>query len=138
PDDDRPGGRFLAEMRAVAQLQHPHIVSAIDDGEAPGAGAGSPPVYYFVMEYVPGKDLDELVLDEGSLHCEKACGLAYQIASALAAAHRRDLVHRDVKPSNVRVTPDGLAKLLDFGLVRDGRHRLTTPGTVLGTADYLA
>jgi response regulator RpfG family c-di-GMP phosphodiesterase/serine/threonine protein kinase len=136
--DDRPLRRFLAEMRAVAQLQHANIVSAIDDGESSGSGPDAPPVYFFVMEYVPGKDLEDLVLDEGPLPIGKACGLVYQVAGALAEAHRCDLIHRDVKPSNIRVTPGGVAKLLDFGLVRDSQHRMTAPGIALGTIDYLA
>lgn len=139
PDlDTRLLRRFIGEMRALAQLQHPHIVSALDDGEAAGSGAGDPPLHYFVMEYVPGQDLEALVLEQGPLSSPAACGLAYQVASALAAAHERDLVHRDIKPSNIRVTPDGQAKLLDFGLVRHGWHRVTEPGAVLGTLDYLA
>jgi response regulator RpfG family c-di-GMP phosphodiesterase len=64
--------------------------------------------------------------------------VVYQIASALAEAHKKNLVHRDIKPTNIRVTPDGQAKLLDFGLVRQGLHRMTEPGVVLGTLDYLA
>ena len=68
----------------------------------------------------------------------QACDLIYQVASALAEAHKHDLVHRDIKPSNVRVTPEGQAKLLDFGLARHFRHRLTEPGTLLGTIDYMA
>ena len=90
------------------------------------------------MEYVPGKDLDELVRKNGSLPPDQACGLIYQVASALAEAHRHDLVHRDIKPSNIRVTPDGQAKLLVFGLVCHFQNRITEPGCLLGTLDYLA
>ncbi len=136
--DPRLLQRFFAEMRAVAQLQHPNIVGAIDAGEATGPDPAAPPLHYFVMEYVPGQDLEEAVRQRGPLPAAEACGLAYQVASALAEAHRHDLVHRDLKPSNVRVTPDGQAKLLDFGLVRRFSNRLTEPGTVLGTLDYLA
>jgi response regulator RpfG family c-di-GMP phosphodiesterase/serine/threonine protein kinase len=135
-EDPRSLIRFRGEIRAIAQLEHPNIVSALDDGEcfAPGA----PRFQYFVMEYVPGHDLEELVQQEGPLSPDRACGLAYQIASALAAAHRCNLVHRDIKPSNVRVTPDGQAKLLDFGLVRQFGQRLTVAGAALGTPEYLA
>ena len=139
PDlDARLLQRFLGEMRAVAQLHHPNIVCALDDGKTPDRGPGEPPLLYFVMEYVPGQDLEQAVETLGPLAPDKACGLVYQAASALAEAHRHGLIHRDVKPSNIRVTPDGLAKLLDFGLVLRGHSRLTEPGTVLGTLDYLA
>jgi response regulator RpfG family c-di-GMP phosphodiesterase len=130
--------RFLTEMRAVAQLQHPNIVAAIDAGELAGKGPDAPVLHYFVMEYVPGLDLEQRVENQGSLPVAKACDLGYQIASALAEAHKHNLVHRDIKPSNVLVTPEEQAKLLDFGLARHFRHRQTEPGTLLGTLDYMA
>ncbi len=139
-DDPRLLLRFLTEMRAVALLQHPNIVLAMDAGKLPGPDPESPPLRYFVMEYVPGQDLEEMVLAQGPLAPALACDLIYQVACALEEAHRHKLVHRDLKPSNVRVTPEGQAKLLDFGLARHLRSdlRLTEPGTVLGTVDYLA
>jgi response regulator RpfG family c-di-GMP phosphodiesterase len=135
--DDPLFRRFLSEMRTLAQLQHPNIVYAIDDGELP-ATLDDPRLYYFVMEYVPGIDLEDLVATRGPLPTDEACSLIYQVASALAEAHAHNLVHRDIKPSNIRVTPDGQAKLLDFGLVRKFHHRLTELGAVLGTLDYLS
>jgi serine/threonine protein kinase len=136
-EDPRPFLRFRAEMRAVAQLNHPNIVSALDYGECADHGADVP-LQFFVMEYVPGQDLEQSVETDGPLPPVRACGIAYQIASALAAAHRHNLVHRDIKPSNVRVTPEGQVKLLDFGLVRQFGQRLTMAGSVLGTPEYLA
>jgi response regulator RpfG family c-di-GMP phosphodiesterase len=130
--------RFFTEMRAVANLQHPNIVSALDAGETAPTDASSPTLHYFVMEYVPGEDLEEYVSNHGPLSVVKACDLIHQTASALAEAHKHNLVHRDIKPSNIRVTPEEQAKLLDFGLTRQLRHRLTTPGTILGTLDYMA
>lgn len=130
--------RFLCEMRVVANLQHPNIVGAIDDGETFDSGRNGSPLHYFVMEYVPGQDLEETVSTHGPLPSDKVCCLVYQVASALAEANKHNLVHRDIKPSNIRVTPDGQAKLLDFGLVRQSFNRMTEPGTVLGTLDYLA
>jgi Protein kinase domain/HD domain len=126
--------RFTAEMRALARLQHPNIAAAIDAGRS----AGSRSQRYYVMDYVPGHDLETLVRQNGPLPAWRACDLASQIASALAEAHRHKLVHRDIKPANIRVTPEGQAKLLDFGIARDRNQRLTIPGTVLGTLDYMA
>jgi response regulator RpfG family c-di-GMP phosphodiesterase/serine/threonine protein kinase len=135
--DGRLMRRFLSEMRTLAQLRHPNIVNAIDDGELP-ATHEDPSLYYFVMEHVPGRDLEDLIEANGPMPVEEACSLIYQVASALAEAHAHNLVHRDIKPSNIRITPDGQAKLLDFGLVRHFHHRMTEQGTVLGTLDYLS
>ncbi len=130
--------RFFTEMRAVAQLQHPNIVTAFDAGEIAGNGRDAPTIHYFVMEYVPGEDLEQHVITYGPLPVARACDLGYQIASALAEAHKHNLVHRDIKPSNVRITSEVQAKLLDFGLAQHFHHRHTEPGTVLGTLDYMA
>lgn len=130
--------RFFNEIRMIARLQHPNIVSAIDTGEIAGDGPDAPMLYYHVMEYVPGKDLDRLVQADGPLSLAHTCDLAYQIASALVEADKHGLVHRDIKPSNILVTPEGQAKLLDFGLARNTENRHTQQGAVLGTIDYLA
>jgi putative two-component system response regulator len=130
--------RFFNEIRIIAQLQHPNIVWAIDTGELPGEGSDAPMLYYHVMEYVPGKDLETLVDTDGPLAVMRACDITYQIASALVEADKRHLVHRDIKPSNILVTPEGQAKLLDFGLARSMHNRHTQQGIVLGTIDYLA
>ena len=130
--------RFFNEIRIIAQLQHPNIVWALDTGEIPGDGPDAPVLYYHVMEYVPGKDLENLVQTDGPLSVTHACDLTYQIASALVEAEKHNLVHRDIKPSNILVTPEGQAKLLDFGLARSMHHRHTQQGMVLGTIDYLA
>jgi response regulator RpfG family c-di-GMP phosphodiesterase len=140
PDQDpRLLDRFDAEMGAVAQLQHPNIVGAVDAGEANDPSSGGPRLHYFVMDYVAGENLEERVKAHGPLAPAAACDLVHQIASALAEAHHYGLVHRDIKPSNIIVTPEGQAKLLDFGLaLRLGGGRLTEPGVALGTLDYVA
>ncbi|MCC6416827.1 MAG: protein kinase [Gemmataceae bacterium] len=141
--DQRILRRFLTEIRAIAQLQHPNIVGAIDAGELASEGPSLPVLHFFVMEYVPGQDLEEYVRDNGPLSPHKAADIGHQIASALAEAHKHNLVHRDIKPSNIQLTPEGQAKLLDFGLARHYqashfRTGVTEPGTVLGTLDYMA
>jgi putative two-component system response regulator len=136
--DQRILRRFLTEIRAIAQLQHPNIVTAFDAGEAANQDAHSPVLHFFVMEYVPGQDLEEFVQENGPQSPPKACDLMHQVASALAEAHNHNLVHRDIKPSNIRVTPEGQAKLLDFGLARHYHTGVTEPGVLLGTVDYMA
>jgi response regulator RpfG family c-di-GMP phosphodiesterase len=130
--------RFYTEMRAIAQLQHPNIVGATDAGETADPNPDGPVLHYLVMEYVPGEDLEAYVKVNGPLSTTHACDLVHQVASALAEAHQHHLVHRDIKPSNILVTPEGQAKLLDFGLARHFRFRLTEPGTLLGSIDYMA
>lgn len=129
--------RFFFEMEAVARLNHPNIVSAIDAGVAKSARQDIHPLYYFVMDFVPGRTLEEAVATDGPMDLLTASDLIYQVAAALGEAHAHNLIHRDLKPGNVIVTPEGLAKLLDFGLARGFDSSLTAPGTVLGTLDYL-
>ncbi|WP_162097402.1 protein kinase domain-containing protein [Gemmata obscuriglobus] len=130
--------RFYGEARAVARLQHPHIVTCFDAGRHTRTGAGGQTRDYFVMELIPGQDLFNLVRDGGPLPPLRACDIFRQVSDALAEAHRHGLVHRDIKPSNVLVTSDGQAKVLDFGLARLPTQQMTEPGVVLGTIGYMA
>jgi response regulator RpfG family c-di-GMP phosphodiesterase/serine/threonine protein kinase len=130
--------RFYAEMRAVSQLRHPNIVTAFDAGEVRSLDPDADPLHYYVMEYVPGQDLEALVTAHGPMDVGRSCHVAHQVADALVEAHRRGLIHRDIKPGNIIVTPDGTAKLLDFGLARHSVTRMTEPGVVLGTLGYMA
>lgn len=130
--------RFHSEIWSVAQLQHPNIVGAIDAGEFVSTDPWSQHLHYFVMDYVAGDNLEDHIAKHGPMKAPIACDLIYQVASALDEAHKFQLVHRDIKPSNIMVTPEGQAKLLDFGLVRHSNHRLTDPGTAVGTIDFLS
>src|ERR671923_1412561 len=124
--------RFRREARAVAQLNHPHVVTVIDAGEDEGAP-------YIVFEYVEGETLKDRIRRNGRLPVAEAVAYAIEIARALESAHAHRLVHRDVKPQNVLIDPDGRAKVTDFGIARSlEAHGLTAPGRVLGTTDYVS
>ena len=125
--------RFRREARAVAQLSHPNIVTVIDRGESDGR-------QYIVFELIGGPNLKELVEERGPLPVAEALELAIDVARALAFAHERGLVHRDVKPQNVLLNGDGRPKVTDFGIARslDIDHGMTQTGTVLGTSNYIA
>ncbi|HKB05637.1 MAG TPA: protein kinase [Gemmataceae bacterium] len=129
--------RFFAEMRIVARLRHPNIVAATDAGRVVSED-GNTTLRYLVMEYVPGQDLEEVVRNHGPMLPHRACAIAYQMACALGETHKYGLVHRDIKPSNIMLTAEDQAKLLDFGLTRHFGHRMTVPGTILGTIDFMA
>jgi eukaryotic-like serine/threonine-protein kinase len=131
--------RFYAEARSVARLRHPNIVGCLDAGRhIGGSDHADEGTDFFVMEYVPGYDLDTLIRTQGPLPIPRAAEIFRQVADALGEAHRHGLVHRDLKPSNIIITPEFHAKLLDFGLALHPRHALTEPGTLLGTVGYMA
>lgn len=125
--------RFLQEARAMASFSHPNIVNVYDVGREGRR-------YYIVMEYVPGTDLRRLIQERAPLPVQQALEIARQIAAGVGAAHRKGIVHRDIKPGNVLITPTGEAKVADFGIARamtDTQH-LTEPGVVWGTTAYLS
>jgi serine/threonine protein kinase len=133
--DPRRPARIRLEARAAAGLRHPHIVEVHDYGEATDdAGRARP---YVVMELVEGTSLDRLLRDRAALPWDTATRICAQVAAALAAAHAHGVVHRDVKPGNVMVTPDGV-KLVDFGISAAAGAVDETDGEVLGTPAYLA
>ncbi|MEX0833896.1 MAG: Stk1 family PASTA domain-containing Ser/Thr kinase [Actinomycetota bacterium] len=125
--------RFLREARSAALLNHPNIVAVYDWGENEGT-------YYMVMELVPGASLRQLLNDFGKLAPPQAANVMQQVLAALDHAHGEGIVHRDIKPENILVTPQGVAKVTDFGLARAYAEARVTqaPGTVTGTAQYLA
>ena len=124
--------RFEREARTLASLTHPGIVTVIDRGDDHGRP-------FIVFEYVRGRDLRERIADEGRLPLGDVLSIGEQIADALAYAHARGVIHRDVKPHNILLTPDGQPKLTDFGIARVlEQPGLTMEGRVLGTGDYLA
>lgn len=124
--------RFRREASAAAGLNHPNIVAVYDRGEADGS-------YYIVMEYLKGPDLKQVIRGRAPLPPLEAIDNAQQILAALGAAHKRDVVHRDVKPQNVLVAEDGHLKVTDFGIARAGAESdMTEAGSVIGTAQYLS
>ena len=124
--------RFKREARAAAGISNSGIVTVFD------AGADGP-TRYIVMEYVEGRDLAAILRDERPLEPPRAVRIAEQVAGTLAAAHAAGIVHRDIKPGNIMVTPEGQVKVLDFGIARttDGVN-LTQTASVLGTAPYMS
>jgi eukaryotic-like serine/threonine-protein kinase len=124
--------RFRNEARAVARLNHPAIVTIFDYDDQDPAGA------YIAMEYVQGCALDEYVKQRPELHLEDAISAMQQVLAGLAYAHGKDVVHRDVKPSNLLVTRDGLVKITDFGIAKIGPRSTTQTGLLVGTPQYMA
>ncbi|GAA1550155.1 serine/threonine-protein kinase [Kribbella lupini] len=125
--------RFQREARAAARLSDPHVVSVYDFGQH---GDG----FFLVMELVEGRDVSRELEDEGPLAKDRAIDIVEQAARGLAAAHRVDVVHRDVKPGNLLVAADGTVKVADFGIasVPGGATTLTKTGQIIGSSRYLA
>jgi eukaryotic-like serine/threonine-protein kinase len=125
--------RFRREAQAAANLNHPNIVAVFDWGEEDGT-------YFIVMEYVEGRSLREAIQADGPLYPNLAADLASDIAGALGFAHRNGVVHRDVKPGNILLTPQGQVKVTDFGIARAAgtSEGLTQTGSVMGTATYFS
>ena len=124
--------RFRAEARHAASLHHPNIATVFDYGEDEGTA-------YLVMELVPGQPLSQIIAERAPLSAPETASILAQAAAALEAAHQGGVIHRDVKPANILVTPDGVAKLTDFGISRAiGAAPVTQTGQVLGTAQYLS
>ena len=130
--------RWQREARVLASLNHPNIATIYEELEEVEG------VSYLVLEYVPGQTLAE-VIAESDLRAEEVLNIALQIAEALAAAHEHGVIHRDLKPGNIKITPEGQVKVLDFGLAKsvgeefqNRQTRITEPGRVLGTPAYMS
>lgn len=126
--------RFRREAQNAASLNHPNICAVYDWGQERGT-------YYIVMEYVEGRSLRDIIRAEGQVPGVAAARIAAELADALAFAHRRGVIHRDVKPGNVLITPTGQVKLTDFGIAAnqfDANQGLTQTGAVMGTATYFS
>jgi beta-lactam-binding protein with PASTA domain/tRNA A-37 threonylcarbamoyl transferase component Bud32 len=134
--DDAFVERFRREAQAAANLNHPNIVAVYDWGQQQGT-------YFIVMEYVEGRPLSEIIQTEGPLHPNRSAEITADVAAALAFAHRNGVVHRDVKPGNILITPTGQVKVADFGIAQatttgDASVNLTQAGAVMGTATYFS
>lgn len=131
---EQPGftRRFREEARNTAMLQHPNIAAVYDYGEDAGAS-------WLVMELVEGEPLSTIIREEGPIEPRRAASIVAQAASALQAAHDAGVIHRDVKPANILVRPDGQVKLTDFGIARAvDAAPITRTGEVMGTAQYIS
>jgi serine/threonine protein kinase len=123
--------RFRREAQAAAGLQHPNVVSVYDRGSYDDT-------YYIAMEYLPGRTLKQLIRDEAPLDPVRAIDITIQILKAARFAHRRGVIHRDLKPHNVIVDESDHAKVTDFGIARAGASDMTETGSIMGTAQYLS
>ena len=129
--DPEFAARFRQEAQAAANLVSPNIVNMYDWGQDAGT-------YYIVMEYVRGSDLKSIIVQRGALPSKQVAEIGAQVCSALLVAHGYDVIHRDIKPHNIMVQPDGTVKVMDFGIARAGNTAMTQVGLVLGTAQYMS
>jgi serine/threonine protein kinase/beta-lactam-binding protein with PASTA domain len=123
--------RFRREASSAAALSHPNIVGIFDRGEWDGT-------YYIAMEYVAGRSLKTVVREQGPLAPATAIDIVIQILRAARSAHRRGVIHRDLKPHNVILDEEGRARVTDFGIARAGASDMTLTGSIMGTAQYLS
>lgn len=124
--------RFNAEAQSAARLTHPNIVSVYDVGQEYN-------VYYIVMELIQGKTLKQIIDEDGFLSWKWSVNIAIQIASALEMAHKNNIIHRDIKPHNIMITEDGVAKVTDFGIAKAvSNSTITAFGTTLGSVHYFS
>lgn len=128
--------RFQQEAKAAANLQSPYIVNIYDWGQ--DTDERGEVLYYIVMEYVRGTDLKSTIERHGALPSRQVAEIGAQVCAALSEAHGYDVIHRDIKPHNIMVKPDGTVKVMDFGIARAGNSTMTQTGSVLGSAHYVS
>ncbi|MCW2815239.1 MAG: hypothetical protein JWN84_2694, partial [Nocardioides sp.] len=131
--------RFRREAQSSASLNHPSIVAVYDTGEEPAADGVSQP--YIVMEFVAGRTLRDILREGRKILPERALEITSGVLSALDYSHRAGIIHRDIKPGNVMLTPSGDVKVMDFGIARamsDAANSMTQTAAVVGTAQYLS
>jgi beta-lactam-binding protein with PASTA domain/predicted Ser/Thr protein kinase len=130
--------RFRREAQSAASLNHPMIVAVYDTGQD---NAVTPPLPYIVMEYIRGRTLREVLQSEGRITPQRATEIVADVCSALEYSHNAGIIHRDIKPGNVMLTPDGAVKVMDFGIARAiaaTTSTVTATAAVMGTAQYLS
>ncbi len=133
--------RFRREAQSSASLNHPSIVAVYDTGEEPGADGSGIAQPYIVMEYVAGRTLRDILREGRKILPERALEITSGVLSALDYSHRAGIIHRDIKPGNVMLTPSGDVKVMDFGIARaisDASSTMTQTAAVVGTAQYLS
>src|SRR5919109_4523010 len=123
--------RFRREASSAAGLQHPNVVGVYDRGEFDGT-------YYIAMEYCEGRSLKDVIRAEAPLEVRRAIAIAKQMLVAARFAHRRNVIHRDLKPHNVILDAEDTVKVTDFGIARAGASDITEVGAIMGTAQYLS
>ena len=132
-DDEEFLGKFKREAEAVASLSHPNIVNVYDVGE-------DGKVHYIVMEFVDGQNLKDIIKNEGTLDEYTALDITKQIAKALGAAHKKGIIHRDIKPHNILISNEGrLVKVADFGIAKAvSSSTMTSTGSIIGSVHYFS
>ena len=129
--DENFARRFKQEAASAANLSSPYIVNVYDWGQDDGT-------YYIVMEFVRGSDLKTAIKERGAINQRKVAEIGSQVCQALSVAHKQDIIHRDVKPQNIMVQPDGNVKVMDFGIARAKNSTMDKTASVLGTAHYIS
>lgn len=129
--DENFARRFKQEAASAANLSSPYIVNVYDWGQDDGT-------YYIVMEFVRGSDLKTAIKERGAINQRKVAEIGSQVCQALSVAHKQDIIHRDIKPQNIMVQPDGNVKVMDFGIARAKNSTMDKTTSVLGTAHYIS
>ncbi len=129
--DENFARRFKQEAASAANLSSPYIVNVYDWGQDDGT-------YYIVMEFIRGSDLKTAIKERGAINQRKIAEIGSQVCQALSVAHKQDIIHRDVKPQNIMVQPDGNVKVMDFGIARAKNSTMDKTASVLGTAHYIS